>query len=134
MYKIYHYKKEMGINMSYKKLFGLCILLFTVTFSGTVGGYISGVHKSKNQKEAPSSEPIVKVKNQNSIVKTYIVKESEGAVNMYLKNTDGSLSLLRRYGDIYVSLLPRHDRDMLKDGISCSNLSEAMQLIEDFSG
>ena len=53
---------------------------------------------------------------------------------MYLKNTDGSLSLLRRYGDIYVSLLPQHDRDMLKDGISCSNLSEAMQLIEDFSG
>ena len=135
------------MNFNRKAVFAA--ILITTTFFSSMIGYIQGVRGEKSrarslyervsvtpQKEKVSSvssnenEPPVK-KAEESVPK-YILKEENGILALYL-DTGKERKLWQTY-DIRVSLLPESDRAELASGIEFSGISEALQMIEDFSG
>ena len=135
------------MNFNRKAVFAA--ILITTTFFSSMIGYIQGVRGEKSrsrylyerisvtpQRENISSvsskknEPPVK-KAEESIPK-YILKEQDGILALYLGT--GSEEKLWQTYDISVNLLPESDRAQLAEGIEFSSISEALQIIEDFSG
>ena len=135
------------MNFNRKAVFAA--ILITTTFFSSMIGYIQGVRGEKSrsrylyervsvtpQRENISSvsskknEPPVK-KAEESISK-YILKEQDGILALYLGT--GSEEKLWQTYDISVNLLPESDRAQLAEGIEFSSISEALQMIEDFSG
>ena len=123
----------------------LLIVIAGVSFFSSLTGYVFGVRASKGKKtqtEIPvktvaSEEKEIRVKEVNEkveqeVVHTYLVKEKDGNVTVFVKDADNTEKIYKEY-DIPVTLLPQSDREMLKNGIEYKTLSEALQLIEDYS-
>ena len=126
------------------------LLLCIVAFSASMIGYVSGVSASRKnapqetfegtslpakfqnvvqnaQEEMPSPPPSVQ-----EITQTYILRESSGNIALFTRYSDGREELHNTY-EVSLSLLPQADRKQLQNGIECASLSEALQLIEDYS-
>lgn len=122
----------------------LGLLLCIVTFSASAAGYISGVRTSRKgaalpiknapvtEARAQNEEPISDVSKNDTLTEMYVLKEYEGKIALFTKYSGGTEALHDVY-DVSVSLLPSSDREILKEGISCKSLSEALLLVEDFS-
>ncbi len=135
------------MNFNGKAVFAA--ILITTTFFSSMIGYIQGVRGEKSrarnayervavtpQRENISSVSSKKndppVKKSEEPIPKYILKEEDGILALYL-GTDGEERLWQTY-DISVSLLPESDRAQLAEGIRFESISEALQMIEDFSG
>ncbi len=135
------------MNFNRKAIFAA--ILITTTFFSSMIGYIQGVRGEKSrarsvyervsvtpQRENISSvsskkgEPTLK-KSEESLPR-YILKEENGILALY-SGTGSEKKLWQTY-DISVRLLPESDRAQLAEGIEFSSISEALQMIEDFSG
>lgn len=134
------------------KLTGLKLgaLLCIVTFSASAAGYISGVNASKEntRQEKPGGEVSERtslssekgheekifsaVSVENEFFQAYVVKEHEGKLALFMRYASGEEAIHDVY-DISVSHLPSRDREELKKGIICNSLSDALQLVEDYS-
>lgn len=128
----------------------LISLLFAVTFISSMVGYIVGARNSaKNSvpgntasSSLPSpvkaedisiSQEYLPSQQQNSdITKSYVLRENDGKLSLYSKFSDGREKLYQSY-DISVTFLPKSDRELLQQGIETDSLSDALQLIEDYS-
>ena len=128
----------------------LISLLFAVTFISSMVGYIVGARNSgeKSSPQKPSTaqsqpltqyedissskKPLLSNTQKNDITESYVLRENNGLLSLYSRYSDGREKLYQSY-DISVSLLPKSDRELLKGGIEASTLSDALQLIEDYS-
>lgn len=126
----------------------LGILLCVITFSATAAGYVSGVRAwqkslsdtssgsstsiSSPQAEIPEEELLSAVSKESEFTQTYLIKEHEGRIALFMKYASGEEALHDVY-DVSVSLLPSSDREQLQKGIYCDSLSDALQLVEDYS-
>lgn len=135
------------MNFNRKAVFAA--ILITTTFFSSMIGYIQGVRGEKSRSRylyerisvTPQRENISSVsskKNEPPVKKAaesipkYILKEQDGILALYLGT--GSEEKLWQTYDISVNLLPESDRAQLAEGIEFSSISEALQMIEDFSG
>ena len=135
------------MNFNRKAVFAA--ILITTTFFSTMIGYIQGVRCEKSRSRSlyervsvtPQREKISSVsskendppvKKSEETIPKYILKEQDGILALYLC-TDGGEKLWQTY-DISVNLLPESDRAQLASGINFESISEALQMIEDFSG
>ncbi len=135
------------MNFNRKAVFAA--ILISTTFFSTMIGYIQGVRGEKSrarslyervsitpQREKISSvssnENDLPVKKSEEAVPKYILKEQDGILALYLGT--GSEEKLWQTYDISVNLLPESDRKQLAEGIEFESISEALQIIEDFSG
>ena len=125
----------------------LAAITATVAFVSSLTGYILGVRanngKSDNavptetviREEKAVEEPeIVEKAEENaekSIVKKYVLKETDGKVALIILNPDGKNTVYKTY-DISVGTLPEADRMKLKEGIEAESLSEALLMVEDY--
>ena len=128
----------------------LISLLFAVTFISSMVGYIVGARNSgeKNSSQKPpeaqsqpltqyedissSKTPLLSSTQKSDITESYVLRENNGLLSLYSRYSDGREKLYQSY-DISVSLLPKSDRELLKGGIEASTLSDALQLVEDYS-
>ena len=135
------------MNFNRKAVFAA--ILITTTFFSSMIGYIQGVRGEKSrarslyervsvtpQKEkirsVSSKENEPPVKKSEEPIPRYILKEENGILALYL-DTGGERKLWQTY-DVSVNLLPESDRAQLAGGIEFSSISEALQIVEDFSG
>lgn len=122
----------------------LSAVIVAVAFVSTVTGYIFGTRADSKTNEIPvkkemASEIVSKEENfapktsqAPAVTKTYLLKDNGGYISLYHKYSDGKETLYKNY-DIAVKSLPQSDREALKKGIEAESLSEALQLIEDYS-
>lgn len=135
------------MNFNRKAVFAA--ILISTTFFSSMIGYIQGVRGEKSRARSlyervsvtPQKEKISSVsskENEPPVRKTeesspkYVLKEENGILALYL-NAGGDKKLWQTY-DVRVSLLPESDRAQLSSGIEFDSISEALQMIEDFSG
>ena len=121
-------------------------ILFLAVFFSCMTGYIVGVRADKKSiPDEKTNQPItmlpsVNIKNddikiiekEDKITQVFVLREDNGGVSVYSKYSDGREEKYQSY-DIAVSTLPQADRKMLSEGIEVQSLSEALQIIEDFS-
>ena len=127
------------------KSFFIYTILFIGVFLFTMTGYISGVSKSKEREAAPivaiereeipevfsfSSDAAAKNLVEN-FKETYILRENENKLSLFIRYANGDEQIHSEY-DIAVNLLPKSDREKLKEGIETELIDEAMRLIEDY--
>lgn len=128
----------------------LISLLFAVTFISSMVGYIVGARnstKNTSPENAASSSlpPLVNAEDisisqeyippeeeKPDITKSYVIREKDGKLSLYSKFSDGREKLYQSY-DISVTYLPKSDRELLLQGIETESLSDALQLVEDYS-
>lgn len=119
--------------------------LFTGVFLFTMTGYISGVSRSKEKEAAPivaaKKEEIPEVFSLSSdaaaknlienFKETYILRENANKLSLFIRYANGDEQIHSEY-DIAVNLLPKSDRERLKEGIEAESIDEALRLIEDY--
>lgn len=122
----------------------LSLVVVVVAFTSTVTGYIFGVRANNRADEIPEKEetaakPMSKEEKSMEIepeeivvTQTYLLKDNNGYLALYHKYSDGRETPYREY-DISVQTLPQTDREALKKGIEVGSLSEALQIVEDYS-
>jgi len=140
--------------MKIKSVLTVCFL-FVAGFSSSLVGYLFGFSVAEkdniahNQPQVGQSATPVKAQApipdsaqeitesekapENSAQKTYILRESNGKIALFIKNSDDKEELHSSY-DVPIIFLPKSDRDMLKKGIEFSSLDEIMKFIEDYIG
>lgn len=125
-------------------------LLFAVAFVSSLIGYIAGARTSR-RKDAPgevrtatafplmksrAAFPTDKILSEytvgSDITQYYILRDDGGVLTLFCKYSDGREELYQHY-DVPVTLLPESDRELLKKGIRVDALSDALQLVEDYS-
>lgn len=125
----------------------MTFLLCAAVFSASMVGYISGVQANKKQdmpQSAASSQaekvedifPMNNVTEPENVVQdfteTYVLREKDGQVALFIRYTNGDEQFYSSY-DVSVNLLPKNDREELAAGIELNTLSDALQLVEDYS-
>ena len=122
--------------------------LFLVAFISSMTGYVLGsryagkkllpereilpeVSASVRQQLTDDTSPQKTTENEDTAT-TYILREENGIIALYSKSREKE-KLWQTY-DISVKLLPQSDRNKLNEGIVLSEISEALQLVEDYSG
>lgn len=127
----------------------LGVLLCAITFSASAAGYVSGVRatqknlaerETRNEASFPEIQSITHqeeelfsaVSSESNLTQTYVLREHEGKIALFMKYVSGNEAIHDIY-DVSVSLLPSSDREQLKKGIICNSLSDALQLVEDYS-
>lgn len=127
----------------------LGVLLCIVTFSASAAGYVSGVRatqknsakqETRNEATFPKMQSVTHeetelfsaVSSESDLTQTYVLREHEGKIALFMKYVSGNEAIHDIY-DVSVSLLPSSDREQLKKGIICDSLSDALQLVEDYS-
>lgn len=135
--------------MNYNKKILFAVLLMTTTVFSSMIGYVQGVRGKKSetrtfynftpvalQKEkthtVSGKEEKAMEKKPEAPTPCYVLKEAGGVLALYAVN--GQDEKLWQTYDVRVNLLPEKDRAQLADGIEFSSISEALQMIEDFSG
>lgn len=132
-------------------------LVLTAVFSCSMAGYIFGttaakeeistkqIPSSKNESSpAPSKTAVVKSDTEDiptgqkedsvkNSVQTYILREDNGKVALFIKNTDGTENLHSSY-DVPIMFLPKNDREALQKGIEFNSLDEIVKFVEDYVG
>ena len=132
-----------------KKKAGIKIIsvLFLAVFFSTMTGYIFGVQANRKKQQLSEkinddravltparaeNEKIPVIEKEDKITVSYVLREDDGTVSLYSKYSDGREEIYQSY-DIEASTLPKADRDMLSEGIEAQSLSDALQLVEDYS-
>lgn len=122
----------------------LSLVIVIVAFTSTITGYIFGARANSKMREnstrnetameiAAKEEKVLKEEPKTiAVTQSYLLKDSNGYISLYHKYSDGKETLYKNY-DISVKTLPQSDREALKKGIEVGSLSEALQLIEDYS-
>ena len=100
--------KKRAIILIVVSLVALIIILFLLNFNG-------------NDSDKTSSESIIDT--------GYIVKYHNKQVCLIKNN-----SVIERFEDVNIELLPTEDRLLLEEGIIVSSVAEAHSLIEDYDG
>ena len=132
-------------------------LILTAIFSCSMAGYIFGTTAAKEEistkqvtpaKKDPSSTPtktaVVKSDTEDiptnqkedpvkNSVQTYVLREDNGKVALFIKSTDGTEKLHSSY-DVPIMFLPKNDRDALQKGIEFNSLDEIVKFVEDYVG
>lgn len=124
----------------------LFLILFIGVFSSSMIGYLSGVRANRKQSTSP---PVMAVQKQEipdifsvnndmnsenvlkNFTETYVVRENEGHIGLFIRYANGDEQIHSDY-DVSVNLLPKSDREKLEKGIELSNISDALQLVEDY--
>lgn len=126
-------------------IFLMCI----IAFSSSMAGYVSGVRatgqKIRRQSTLSAPSPFIQsravlpmedtlpiISTDKEITTTYILREKDGKLALFSKLSDGEESLYQDY-DILTKSLPKSDRELLSVGIEVASLSDALQLVEDYS-
>ena len=122
----------------------LSLVVVAVAFVSTITGYIfgaranSGTEKQPVKREAAAEivsneeKKVDKAPETISVTQSYLLRETDGYLVLYRKYSDGRETVYRNY-DILVKSLPQADRESLEKGIEVDSLSEALQLVEDYS-
>ncbi len=124
----------------------LALIAMTVVFVSSMTGYVFGVRAENKrnadikrntvqniqEKGAEKKEVDYEISETKVVTESYIIKETEGKAGLFYKYSDGSEKLHKTY-DISVNLLPKPDREALQKGIEVGSLSEALQIVEDYS-
>lgn len=132
-------------------------LVLTAIFSCSMAGYIFGTTAAKEEistkqvppakkKDTPSASKTAVVNNDTediaagqkedsvkSSVQSYVLKEDNGKVALFIKNTDGTENLHSSY-DVPIMFLPKNDREALQKGIEFNSLDEIVKFVEDYVG
>jgi len=132
-------------------------LVLTAIFSCSMAGYIFGTTAAKEEistkqvtpaKKDPSPTPsktaVVKSDTEDipakqkedpvkNSVQTYVLREDNGKVALFIKSTDGTEKLHSSY-DVPIMFLPKNDRDALQKGIEFNSLDEIVKFVEDYVG
>ena len=122
----------------------LSLVVGIVAFVSAFTGYVFGARANQEVPKTVQNTNVVRKSveeksgavapkvEQPAVTQSYLLKDRDGKVNIYHKYSDGTEKLYNEY-DIPVKHLPQSDRDALKEGIEVGSLSEALQLIEDYS-
>ena len=117
--------------MKTSTLLKFCISFAVICFLGSFTGYINAPDGYENT--AVHLQNHVNFLNSHNITIGYVIKQKDGSVAIYSKLKNNALKLYEEY-DIPVSLLPEADRTALSDGIEVDSLSDAIIMVENFSG
>lgn len=110
-----------------------CFIISISAFAGSFSGYVkSRVVKEDEAGKVSLLYSIEHISTENTTA-GYIAIEKDNNIAIYTKMKNGLLKLYSEY-DILVNMLPKYDRDALKKGIEFDNLSDALMLIENYSG
>ena len=127
----------------------IIVLLFVVAFLSSSIGYVSGVRASQKDDTPKTIDtnppfpviddtsqeeplPIPELPDDKGFTQKYVLREYNGNIALFTCYSNGEEALHDVY-DVSVSLLPESDRKLLKEGIECDSLSNALQLAEDYS-
>ena len=110
-----------------------CFIIGTSAFTGAFSGYMKSRAYQKEKAGEISLPYTAEHINAENTTAGYVVCEKNNNIAIYTKMKNGSLKLYGEY-DILVNMLPKYDRDALKKGIEFDNLSNALMLIENYSG
>ena len=120
--------------MKERKVMKLGILLCLASFIGSFSGYyyaVKNIHDEISVKSKMEA-PFIKISAEHiNNTKTYILKELDGALALYIKSGDSPPVIYKKY-DVYVSTLPQIDREALKQGIEIPTLSDALLVAESY--
>lgn len=132
-------------------------LVLTAIFSCSMAGYIFGTSAAKEELSTKQVSPAKKensptasktaiaksdtvnvpVQQKEDTVKnpvqTYVLREDNGKVALFIKNADGTEKLHSSY-DVPIMFLPKNDREALKKGIEFNSLDEIVKFVEDYVG
>ena len=132
-------------------------LVLTAIFSCSMAGYIFGTTAAKEEistkqlppakKEsspAPSKTAVVNNDTENipaeqkeatvkDSVQSYVLREDNGKVALFIKNTDGTENLHSSY-DVPIMFLPKNAREALQKGIEINSLDEIVIFVEEYVG
>ena len=132
-------------------------LVLTAIFSCSMAGYIFGTTAAKEEistKQVPpakkessptpsktavvnnNTDNIPAVQKEDSAknpVQTYVLREDNGKVALFIKNADGTEILHSSY-DVPIMFLPKSDREALQKGIEFNSLDEIVKFVEDYVG
>lgn len=134
------------------------LLIMVAVFSGSMAGYLFGVSAtreeiapqvttvSQKKSEVPVKAEIPEVKAVSEAIpekekaestkkpsESYILREKDGKVALFIKDSTGKENLHSSY-DVPIMFLPKSDRDALKKGIPFNSLDEIMKFAEDYVG
>lgn len=131
--------------------------VLTAIFSCSMAGYIFGTSAAKEeistkqvspakQEDSPSASKTAVVNNdtddipaqqkEDSVknpVQTYVLREDNGKVALFIKSADGTEKLHSSY-DVPIMFLPKNDREALQKGIEFNSLDEIVKFVEDYVG
>ncbi len=110
-----------------------CFIIGISAFSGAFSGYVKSRAFQKEKAGEISLPYAIEHINAENTTVGYVVREKNNNITIYTKMKNGSLKLYGEY-DILVNMLPKYDREALEKGIEFDNLSDALMLIENFSG
>lgn len=132
-------------------------LVLAAVFSCSMAGYIFGTTAAKEEistnqvppakKESPPTPSKTAVVNNDTddipagqkedsvknSVQSYILREDNGKVALFIKNIDGTENLHSSY-DVPIMFLPKNDREALQKGIEFNSLDEIVKFVEDYVG
>jgi len=140
--------------MKYKSVLSV-LAVFIAIFSCSMVGYILGANATREEK-APVQIAQATNKNVSAKAETlpantntdqtadqsktaepssarYILRESDGKVALFIRNSDGTERLQSSY-DVPIMFLPKSDRESLKKGIEFNSLDEIIKFVEDYVG
>ena len=121
--------------------------LFVGVFLFTMTGYISGVGKKAQQ----NADAVVASQNGNlaqksafdsnasapkpaeKITQSYILRENENKISLFIRYSNGDEQIHSEY-EVAVNLLPKSDRERLREGIEFDSVDEVIRFIEDYMG
>ncbi|MBR1968762.1 MAG: hypothetical protein IKA17_00180 [Clostridia bacterium] len=107
-----------------------CFIMGFSAFSGAFSGYVKSRAYQTLEIVPPYSANHI---NSENTTVGYVCKEKNNKVAIYTKMKNGVLKLYGEY-NVLVNMLPKYDRELLKKGIEFDNLSDALVLIENYSG
>lgn len=123
----------------------LVFLLAAAVFSTSMFGYVFGKGRNSTQ-PAPQKAASAETNNIPSVLQSpetedvvkdfkesYVLREKNGTIALFIRYANGDEIFHSDY-DVSVSLLPKNDREELKEGIELNSINEAMQLVEDYVG
>lgn len=80
----------------------------------------------------PTPSPTFKVEKQVSVSEKYLVSLNDTKLTIYKINTDGSMQLIEEK-PVNTSAIPENDFEALYKGVTFNTLTEARELLEDFT-
>ena len=121
--------------------------LFAGVFIFSMTGYICGVGRneekalppavSAKEKEIPdvflAGSDAAASRLTEKLKEKYILRENENKVSLFIRYSNGDEHIHSEY-EIAVNLLPKSDRERLKEGIEFNSVDDVIKFIEDYMG
>ena len=109
---------------------GIAAGFFTVPKEKT---QISNINSENVKTEStPSPTPTFQIEKQVAVTEKYLVTLSDTMLIIYKINSDGSMQLVEEK-PINTSSIPETDFEVLYKGVTFETLTEARELLEDFT-